>query len=88
MKKCKNTLGFTLIELMITVSIIALLLSVVAPNFSTLIVSSNSNSAETRLAASLSYGRSEAVTRGVDVTVCASTDFATCNFMLRIIFLK
>jgi type IV fimbrial biogenesis protein FimT len=71
--------GFTLVELMVVLAIAAILMAVAGPSFTTMIASNNTNNAVTRLANSFSYTRSEAVTRGANVTICASTDFATCS---------
>jgi len=83
MKNLIKKQGFTLIELLITISILSIMLSIAAPNFSSLVSGSNASSAEKRLAASFSYARSEAVTRGVDVTVCSSVDSLSCSGLLQ-----
>lgn len=74
-----NALGFTLVELLVTISVAAILLSVAVPSYTSLIGSSHSSDAVKKLAASFSHARSEAVTRGENITVCASTDFAVCS---------
>lgn len=61
--------GLTLIELMVTLAVAAILVGVAIPNLSTLyrnnLLSSNAND----LAHSLNFARSEAITRGASVTV-------------------
>ena len=79
MKNYISALGFTLVELLVTISVAAILLSVAVPSYTSLIGSSHSSDAVKKLAASFSHARSEAVTRGENITVCASTDFAVCS---------
>ena len=71
--------GFTLIELIITVVIASILISLAAPSFSGLIKNSRLTSQANELMADLTFARSEAVKRGANITVCKSTDGATCN---------
>ncbi|WP_151705124.1 GspH/FimT family pseudopilin [Nitrincola alkalilacustris] len=71
--------GLTLVELMVTVSVLAVLLGVAAPSF----VSTVQNSRATTLANAIVYAfnlaRSEAVRRGDDITVCPSLNEETCS---------
>jgi prepilin-type N-terminal cleavage/methylation domain-containing protein len=61
--------GFTLTELMITVSIIAITLSFGVPSFDTLTLTQNARTAASDLQTSLFFARSEALKRAVDVNV-------------------
>ncbi len=70
--------GFTLIELMITMVILAILLSLGVPSFQSVIARNNVASAASVLSASLSLARSEAIKRGTTVTVCKSSDGSSC----------
>ncbi len=67
--------GFTLLEAMIVVAIIAILASLAGPSFSSLLQKNRLAAASSALQVSLSLARSEAVKRGADsrVTVAAST---------------
>lgn len=71
--------GFTLIELMVVVSIAAILMAVAVPSFSSLIKRNNIESLQSGLARALNTARSEAASRNVRVVVCASADQATCG---------
>lgn len=66
--------GVTLIELLITISIMAVLAAVAAPSLQGFINSSRAVSLTNELVASLNFARSEAVKRGVQVTLCKTAD--------------
>ncbi|TNF61933.1 MAG: prepilin-type N-terminal cleavage/methylation domain-containing protein, partial [Burkholderiales bacterium] len=71
--------GFTLIELMVTITVLAVLLGVGVPSFQATIQGNRITTAANDLVAALQYARSEAVRRGVNVTVCSSNDQSTCS---------
>lgn len=71
--------GFTLVELMITLAIAAILLTIGVPSFNTLMQNSRLTTSTNDLIGALNLARSEAVTRELRVTVCKSADQATCN---------
>lgn len=66
--------GVTLIELMVTISILAILLAIAAPSFQQMLTSSRVTSLTNELVAALNFARSEAVKRGKTVTVCKSAN--------------
>lgn len=78
MKTAKNK-GFTLIELMIAVVLLAILLSVGVPSFSTLLQNNRLLSENYALRSLLSVARSEAQTQRTTVTVCRSTNGSACS---------
>lgn len=64
--------GFTLVELMITLAVAAILAMIAAPSFRHLLVTSRLTSVNNDLAADLQFARSEAVARQVNIAVAAS----------------
>jgi prepilin-type N-terminal cleavage/methylation domain-containing protein len=82
MKNRIHISGFTLVELLVTMSIAAVLLSVAIPSFRNLIDANEVNNTTARLANTFAYARSEAVARSEDINVCASTDGLTCNAVI------
>jgi len=77
-KILKNHRGFTLIELMITLAIVVILLTVGIPSFTEMIKSNRLTTEINELVTVLSFGRTEAIKRGVDVTVCKSNTGTSC----------
>ncbi|QOL52064.1 GspH/FimT family pseudopilin [Massilia litorea] len=65
--------GFTMPELLAVVAIVAILASVAAPAFSSMIASARSRSVSSELYASLSRARSEAIKRNAEVTLAPVT---------------
>jgi type IV fimbrial biogenesis protein FimT len=70
--------GFTLIELMVTVSVLAVLLALAWPSFTAVINNNRLAAQSNELVTSLQLANSEAVRRNARITVCPSTDGATC----------
>ena len=66
--------GFTLIELMVTITILAILLAIGVPSFGSMIRSGQVASETNTFLAALNSARSEASKRGLPVTVCAASD--------------
>lgn len=71
--------GFTLIELLVALSIAAILLAVGIPSFRSTIASNRLTSTTNDLVGTLAQARSEAIKRGVRVTVCRSNNSTSCN---------
>lgn len=71
--------GFTLIELMVTIAVLAIVVTIAAPSFTTMINNNRSVALGEELAIALNYARSEAVKRGSRVSICASSDGASCT---------
>lgn len=70
--------GFTLLELMVTLTVVAILAAITLPSFRPTIQRYRLNNARDDLQAALQYARSEAIMRATYVSVCSSTDGASC----------
>jgi len=66
--------GFTLLELMITLAIAAILLTVAVPSFQTTIANNRLATQTNNLVTDINIARSEAVKRGTGVILCSSAD--------------
>lgn len=66
----KHDDGYTLIELLIVISIVAILGAVAIPSYQFSIVGNRVSAQFDRLAMDMSYARSEAIKRGATVAIC------------------
>lgn len=75
-----DALGFTLVEVMITVSILGVLMAIALPSFNELIKNNRRTVVVNELVSSLMLARAEAAKRGQAVSLCANTKAAptTC----------
>lgn len=71
--------GFTAVELMVVIAIIAIIAAIGIPNFGSMMTSSRTTSASNNLLGAMQIARSEAITRRTAVTVCASSDQSSCS---------
>jgi len=71
--------GFTLVELMVTVAVLAILSAIAAPSFSNLINSNRLTASANEVVAALQTARMEAIRRNSSVVLCPSVDGATCS---------
>jgi len=71
--------GFTLIELMVTMAMAAILLTVGVPSFQSMIRNNRAATHMNEMISALNLARSEAAKRGGRVSLCPSTDQATCT---------
>jgi type IV fimbrial biogenesis protein FimT len=71
--------GFTLVELLTVMTIVAVGLSLALPDMSAFARRNQISGATNTMLAMINAGRTEAVKRSLPVVVCASTDGASCS---------
>jgi len=75
----KHSHGFTLIELMVTIAILAIVLTIGVPSFQTVIQNNRLVSQYNDTLTSITTARSEAIKNGTTITMCGSTNSTACN---------
>ena len=70
----RSSMGFTLTELMITLAVLAILLALAVPNFTTAVRRSEARSLSDDLLSSLTYSRQQAISTNQCVTICMVTN--------------
>jgi len=71
--------GFTLLELLITLSITAILLSISIPSFKEMVLESQAESTINHISRLIRLARNTAVTQGTTSTLCPSSDGKHCD---------
>ncbi len=71
--------GFTLVELMITLVIAAIILTLAVPSFRDLMQNNRITTQVNEMVSALNMARMEAIRQSTAVSVCASSDQATCS---------
>jgi len=71
--------GFTIIELMIAIAILAVLITVVAPSFIEVIENNRIQTQTENMFRSLSLARSEAIKRNQSAVICKSSSGTSCT---------
>jgi len=76
----RRSAGFTLVELMVAITIAAILIAIAAPNFTDTVRANRVQSQLSDLRGDLNFARSDAVSRGRYVTLCPSNDnYQSCS---------
>ncbi len=72
-------MGFTIIELMVAVAVLAILVSLAAPSMRATLQNNRATAQANQLVTALNLARSEAVKRGSIVALCSSEDGNACR---------
>lgn len=72
--------GFTLVELLMTLAVMAILVTFAVPSFSAMLGSSKLTAASNTLLSSMHLARSEAIKRNSRVALCKTADGVSCAF--------
>lgn len=76
-KACAKRRGFTLIEMMVAISVAAILLAIAVPSFTQSRLNSQLRASANDLVASINLARSEALRRNTTATLCVANDDGT-----------
>ncbi|MEW6764314.1 MAG: GspH/FimT family pseudopilin [Pseudomonadota bacterium] len=74
-----RTQGFTLVELMVTIAVAGIILTVGVPSFMSVINGSRLTTTANDLLGDMAYARTEAMRRGQRVTICTSNNTNVAN---------
>ncbi len=78
-KKGKHCGGFTLIELMVTISMASILMAISVPSFSRMMTNSRITTQTNELISVISFTRSEAISKNMSLDLCRAADATTSN---------
>jgi type IV fimbrial biogenesis protein FimT len=74
-----RNVGFTLLELLVTIVVVAVLLGFVVPSFQKLLLANRLTAVANEMLGAMRYARSEAVSEKQRITLCKSTDGMQCS---------
>jgi type IV fimbrial biogenesis protein FimT len=76
--RSRENSGFTLVELVVVCTIVGILLTIGVPSFKYVTTANRVSSEINGLLGDLQFARAEAIKQGLTVSVCATSDYATC----------
>ena len=79
MRRRTEQAGFTLMELLLGIAVLAILTTLAVPAFTQFIQNNRLAAEANEMVASFQYARSEAVKRGLPVQICSSDDGTACD---------
>lgn len=71
--------GFTLVELLVTVAVLAIILALATPSFTAIVNSNRLAAGANEMVASIQLARMESMRRNLRVAVCESSNSTTCT---------
>lgn len=74
----RRAAGFTLIELMVTITLLGVLMAIAVPSFRDAVVGNRLASVANAFVSSTHLARGEAIKRNADITMCRSSDGVNC----------
>jgi type IV fimbrial biogenesis protein FimT len=75
----RKSSGLTLLEVLITLSILAIISVFAFPSMSELLRDKRASSQVKKVVASIEYARSESVSRNIPVSICSSSNLSSCK---------
>jgi type IV fimbrial biogenesis protein FimT len=78
-RRAAKARGFSLVELMVAIAVLAISIGLATPSFTLLVNSNRLTSHSNELVASIQLARSEAIRRNARVAVCGSSDGSSCD---------
>lgn len=79
MDRATHERGFTLSELLTTIAVAGISLSLVIPGFDSVVSNNRRATAVNQFVSTMHAARSEAITRNQQITICPSSDALTCG---------
>ena len=78
-RRTRATRGFSLIELLVTITVASVIAGLAAPSFSKMMNANRIQTGASALQGDMMYARTEALKRGTSVSLCPSSDQQTCT---------